>query len=220
MSAQFESSVKRTQHGFASRNDLLAACLARSNYKGIKSIFDRGYGGFLSTFSVSSEPARLEGVARDLGTTWQTSRICIKPYLCVAGIHAQIDWIRELQQLERFRTDGIGAITVEMSEPMFKHGGWNATFPISAIGAQVNAAYVAAAHLTDGVVTMKTFGEAYLNRPDLQELISKIDVLHQPEFDGPGRENVLCRVTIRNSEDEKLLSVTVVKPRPEDITEK
>jgi 2-methylcitrate dehydratase PrpD len=101
MSAQFESSVKRTQNGFASRSDLLAARLYRSNYKGIKSIFDRGYGGFLSTFSHGSEPARLEGVARDLGTTWQTSQISIKPYPCMAGIHAQIDCIRGLQQSER-----------------------------------------------------------------------------------------------------------------------
>jgi aconitate decarboxylase len=188
--------------------------LARSNYKGIKSIFDREYGGFLSTFSHGSEPARPEEVARDLGTTWQASRISIKPYPCMVGIHAQIDCIRELQHSERFRTNSIGAITVEMSEPVFKRREWKSTFPINAIGAQMNAPYVAAAHLTDGAVTMKTFGEANLNRPDLWELISKIDVLHQPEFDGLRRENALCtRATIRYSEDEKLLSVTVVNPR-------
>jgi aconitate decarboxylase len=38
-------------------------------------------------------------------------------------------------------------------------------------------------------------------------------VLHQPEFDGLGHENMLCRVMIYYSEDEKPLSVTIIKPR-------
>jgi aconitate decarboxylase len=52
MSAQFGSRVKRMQHGFAVRNRLLAAYLAREGYTGIKEIFDLEYGGFLSTFSL------------------------------------------------------------------------------------------------------------------------------------------------------------------------
>jgi aconitate decarboxylase len=35
MSAQYESEVKRMQHGFAARNGLLAALLARAGYIGI-----------------------------------------------------------------------------------------------------------------------------------------------------------------------------------------
>ena len=45
MSAQFESMVKRMQHGFASRNGLTAAALAASGYVGIKRVFEREYGG-------------------------------------------------------------------------------------------------------------------------------------------------------------------------------
>ncbi|KAF8511985.1 hypothetical protein JB92DRAFT_347834 [Gautieria morchelliformis] len=40
----------------------------------IKTIFDRAYGGFLSTFSHGSEPARSEEVARDLRTMWQADQ--------------------------------------------------------------------------------------------------------------------------------------------------
>ena len=47
MSAQFESEVKRMQHGFASRNGLLAAILAKGGYMGIKKVYEREYGGFL-----------------------------------------------------------------------------------------------------------------------------------------------------------------------------
>ena len=50
MSAQFESMVKRMQHGFASRNGLTAAALAAGGYTGIKRVFERRYGGYLATF--------------------------------------------------------------------------------------------------------------------------------------------------------------------------
>ncbi|UKZ81430.1 hypothetical protein TrVFT333_009202 [Trichoderma virens FT-333] len=46
MSAQFESEVKRMQHGFAARNGLLGAMLAQTGYVGIKRVFEREYGGF------------------------------------------------------------------------------------------------------------------------------------------------------------------------------
>jgi aconitate decarboxylase len=51
MSAQFESEVKRMQHGFAARSGLLAALLARGGYVGIKKVYEREYGGFLEMFS-------------------------------------------------------------------------------------------------------------------------------------------------------------------------
>src|ERR1700742_1129385 len=50
MSAQFESMVKRMQHGFAARNGLTAAALAAGGYTGIKRVFERRYGGDLTTF--------------------------------------------------------------------------------------------------------------------------------------------------------------------------
>src|SRR5580698_5056066 len=52
MSAQFESMVKRMQHGFASRAGLTAAALAACDYTCIKRVFEREYGGWLSTFGV------------------------------------------------------------------------------------------------------------------------------------------------------------------------
>ena len=54
MSAQYESEVKRMQHGFAARNGLFAALLARSGYVGIKRVYEREYGGFLAMFGKGS----------------------------------------------------------------------------------------------------------------------------------------------------------------------
>lgn len=61
MSAQFESEVKRMQHGFAARNGFLAAFLAKGGYIGIKRVYERAYGGFLdmSSKGMEKEPSFL-----------------------------------------------------------------------------------------------------------------------------------------------------------------
>ena len=48
MAAQYEAMSKRMHHGFAARNGFYAAGLAAANYTGIKRVFEREYGGFLS----------------------------------------------------------------------------------------------------------------------------------------------------------------------------
>jgi aconitate decarboxylase len=48
MAAQYEAMCKRMHHGFAARNGLFAAFMAAGGYTGIKRVFERDYGGFLS----------------------------------------------------------------------------------------------------------------------------------------------------------------------------
>ncbi|MDT5111132.1 MAG: hypothetical protein QOE20_3022, partial [Mycobacterium sp.] len=48
MAAQFEAMSKRMHHGLAARNGFYAAGLAAAGYTGIKRVFEREYGGFLS----------------------------------------------------------------------------------------------------------------------------------------------------------------------------
>jgi 2-methylcitrate dehydratase PrpD len=56
MAAQFEAMCKRMHHGFAARNGLYAALLAAKGYTGIKRVFEREYGGFLSVFGEGHSP--------------------------------------------------------------------------------------------------------------------------------------------------------------------
>ena len=65
MAAQFESMVKRMQHGFASRNGLTAAALAASGYVGIKRVFEREYGGYLAVFGEGTPPRRQQDLRGD-----------------------------------------------------------------------------------------------------------------------------------------------------------
>ncbi|KAL4819921.1 hypothetical protein BDW67DRAFT_181631 [Aspergillus spinulosporus] len=158
MSAQFSSDAKRMQHGFAARNGLFAALLAAGGYSGIKNVFEEPYGGFLATFSQGSgkEPPFLEQeLVKGLGKTWQLENIRVKPYAAMAGTHSSIDAMTALQKEypEKMKDlSGIKKITVEMSESAYKHGGWTAQRPLTATGAQMNCAYVAAVQLLDGQI--------------------------------------------------------------------
>lgn len=179
MSAQFESDVKRMQHGFAARNGLFGTLLARGNYIGIKRVYEQDYGGFLACFSRGNgqQPTYLpEEVAKELGTTWKTEGIRLKAYSAMAGTHCTVDCVRELQekypaQMKDYKS--ISKITIEMGEAMYHHGGWVAERPLKAIGAQMNNAYVAATQIIDEAVTPAQFKPSNLDRDDIWELVKK-----------------------------------------------
>ena len=193
MSAQYESMVKRMQHGFAARNGLFAVLMAHGGYKGIERVFERPYGGYLAAFGQGSgrTPEYLvDEVAKGLGTTWQLENIRVKPYAALASTHNTIDCVRALQdkhpsQLENL--DNICNITIEMAEPAFKHGGWKVTRPLTATGAQMSSAYVAALQLVDRQVLTAQFRNSQLDRDILWQLVDITTCKHNKEYDGPGR---------------------------------
>jgi aconitate decarboxylase len=213
MSAQFGSDVKRMQHGFASRNGLFAALMAKEGYVGIKSVFEQPYGGFLAVFGAGSgkePPHKTEEITKELGQTWQLQSIRVKAHASMGGTHCTIDCIRELQKKypeQMSEIQKISNIKAEMSEAAFKHGGWNVTRPLTATGAQMSCAYVAAVQLVDSQVTPSKFHHDLLDRDVLWELIRKTECLHTPELG----EAYQQRVTI-TFKDHSVLTETLDAP--------
>ena len=95
MAAQYEAMSKRMHHGIASRNGFYAAMLASAGYTGIKRVFEREYGGFLSVFGEGHDP-RPEKVCEKLGEIWETQRIVLKPYAAMGALHGPLDAILAL----------------------------------------------------------------------------------------------------------------------------
>src|SRR5271156_1218709 len=162
MSAQFESMVKRMQHGFASRNGLTAAALAASGYVGIKRVFEREYGGWLSTFG-ESHHTYPEQIYAGLGSVWETERIAVKAYAAMGLLHAAIDAALQLRSEDKVQANQIGRIDIDMPEAAYGHGGWKAVRPLQPIRAQMNDAYAVAVALLDGEVLIDQFSEKRIN---------------------------------------------------------
>ena len=214
MSAQFGSDLKRMQHGFAARNGLFAALMAQNEYTGIKNVFEEPYGGYLATFGQGSgkePPYLLNELTKGLGSTWQSDDIRVKSHASMAGTHCTIDIVADLQQEYPNKLSDVESITnikVEMSEAAFKHGGWKATRPLSATGAQMSVAYVAAVQLVDRKVSPAEFRHDLLDRDSLWALIDKIECFHTPELG----ERYEQRVTISFA-DGSVVTKTLGAPR-------
>jgi 2-methylcitrate dehydratase PrpD len=173
MAAQFEAMSKRMHHGLASRNGFYAAGLAAAGYTGIKRVFEREYGGFLSVFGEGHDPdaSLLTG---QLGERWETSTIMVKSHAAMGGLHGAIDAAREIRST--LASEDISRIDITVGETVYKHGWWRPERPLTPIGAQMNIGYVTAAALLDGNVLPEQFAAARLDADDIWRLVERTDV--------------------------------------------
>jgi 2-methylcitrate dehydratase PrpD len=173
MAAQYEAMSKRMHHGLAARNGFYAAGLAAAGYTGIKRVFEREYGGFLSVFGEGHDPdaALLTG---QLGQRWETTFIMVKSYAAMGGLHGAIDAARKLRT--SVVPEDISKVDITVGETVYKHGWWAPERPLTPIGAQMNIGYATAAALLDGNVLPEQFSAARLDADDIWSLIANTSV--------------------------------------------
>ena len=173
MAAQYEAMSKRMHHGLAARNGCYAAGLAAAGYTGIKRVFERAYGGFLSVFGEGHDPdaSLLTG---QLGERWETTIIMVKSYAAMGGLHGAIDAARMLR--ESVVPQEITVVEITVGETVHKHGWWQPERPLTPMGAQMNVAYATAAALLDGNVLPEQFTPARLDADDIWSLIGATTV--------------------------------------------
>lgn len=194
MAAQFEAMCKRMHHGFSARNGLYAALLAAGGYTGIKRVFEREYGGFLSVFGEGHDPDA-EQIAGTLGTVWETHRIAVKPYAAMGALHAPLDVIFDIAAERPLRAEEIESIEIGMTHSSYHHGWWELERPITPIGAQMNVGYAVAAAIIDGAAMVEQFSPSRIDSDDVWALIPRIHAHHDAELDGSVRRG--CHVTVR-----------------------
>jgi aconitate decarboxylase len=217
MAAQYEAMCKRMHHGFASRAGLYAAYLAAGGYTGIKRVFERDYGGFLSVFGEGHEPEANQ-ISDGLGERWETPRIAIKPYAAMGALHAPLDALFEISSRRPLKTSEIAKMDVYMSHAAYHHGWWKLERPVTPIGAQMNVAYALAVATLDGAALAMQFAPQRINRDDIWALVPKIEAHHDPEFDnggpaGRGRTRLVVAFTDGSTlESFRQAPKTVVEP--------
>ena len=203
MAAQFEAMCKRMHHGFSGRNGLYAAVLAAGGYTGIKRVFEREYGGFLSVFGEGHAPDPRK-ITEGLGNIWETRRIAVKPYAAMGALHAPLDAILDIIKEHPLSTAAIVNIDIELSHAAFHHGWWKLERPITPIAAQMKVAYAVAVAILDGAAMVRQFSPSRIDSDDVWALIPKIKARHQSEFDqrGPGVRST--RLTVHLTDGSKI----------------
>ncbi|MCU1696181.1 MAG: MmgE/PrpD family protein [Mycobacterium sp.] len=198
MAAQFEAMSKRMHHGFAARNGFYAAGLAAAGYTGIKRVFEREYGGFLSVFGEGHAPdATL--LTAGLGERWETSIIMVKSYAAMGGLHGAIDCARGIRQ--SIDPADISRVDITVGETVYKHGWWKPERPLTPIGAQMNIGYATAVALLDGNVLPEQFTSTRLDADDVWAMIDATDVhLDESLADAPVTEKFRTDVAVTMSD--------------------
>jgi 2-methylcitrate dehydratase PrpD len=200
MAAQFGAMSKRMHHGFAARNGLYAALLARGGYTGIEGVFEQQYGGYLSTFGEGHNPDVTQ-ITDGLGHRWETERIVVKPYAAMGGLHAALDALLDIVRTHDIRAVDVERIDVDLSEAVYHHGWWPPVRPLTSTGAQMNVGYALAVALIDGEALAQQFSPSRIDQDDVWEIVPRITAHHRAQYDelgSMGRGQTEVRVTMRD----------------------
>ncbi len=185
MAAQYGSMVKRMHAGRSSQSGLYGALLARNGFTGIIDVFEAPYGGFCTTFSRSTDLFDLEQLSAGLGERFETLRIALKFYSCVASNHTSLDAIRAIQARRPFRLDELAKIEIRGSQVTVDHVGWPYR-PEGLTSAQLNLPFCVATLLLEGDVFVDQFKPEAFTDTARMELSKKVEVVHDPEITALG----------------------------------
>ncbi len=109
--------VKRLHLGRACESGVLAARLAEEGFCGPETILE-GRFGLLQTYCAQSDAALL---TQELGTTWETRRICLKAYPCHVTAHTPIESLRGLMAEAGFGPQDVAHMTLHVSHKVLSH---------------------------------------------------------------------------------------------------
>ncbi|QPZ38428.1 MmgE/PrpD family protein [Paramicrobacterium chengjingii] len=182
MSSQFSSMVKRYHAGHAAQAGLMSALLADRGFLGIPDILENPYGGYLSTFSPTSNP---DLILSGLGEDWQIGEVGFKPYSTNGSCHPTIDALLDMRKHFGITGDDVAAVRIRCSTATFKHVGWSYQ-PESVTTAQMNLPYIVSVVLADGDAFVDQFSPERIVDPQLVDFSRRVTIEADPAIDAGG----------------------------------
>jgi aconitate decarboxylase len=185
MSSQFHAMAKRMNPGRSAQTGVYAGTLAGMGFTGITNVLEAQYGGFFTAFAENVNPA---DAVQGLGVQFETMNVGFKPYSSCGSNHTSIDAILAIKQSHADLTaEQIESITVRCTTSTKLHVGWDYV-PSGMTGAQMNLSYAVAVALLDGDCFVDQYREERLADPEILGIITKVNVIADPELDLLGRE--------------------------------
>jgi 2-methylcitrate dehydratase PrpD len=174
----FGTMTKPFHPGHAARCGVLAARLARKGMTGDPDILEAPL-GYFALFSYGE--ARLEGVGAALGRPYEVaSGLNVKRYPCCYATHRAADAVLDLVREHELRAGDVASAEVTVPP-----GGLEAVTrdrPRSGLEGKFSLPYVVAAAVLDGKVTLDTFTDAMVQRPEAQSLLRAVRPVEDPSI--------------------------------------
>jgi 2-methylcitrate dehydratase PrpD len=191
------ASTKQLHPGFASHAGILAARLAAAGATGPETVFDGPHGVYDALAGGTVDRA---AIVRDLGERWETTRIGIKPYPACQLSHATLDATVAALAGRSVDPDDIAEIVAWVhpdSAAVVCDPGRDLTRPASEYAAKFSLPWSVAALLCDGRLSVDTFAEDAIRRPEVTALAARVRVeladSDQVAADAPGRVRIVLR---------------------------
>ncbi len=167
----FGTMTKPLHAGLAARVGVEAASLAALGFTSDDAILD-GPLGFLAVYSAGGT-IKAEALTEGLGERWQVldPGIAVKVYPCCAETHRALDAIFLLLGDEPFRPEEVEAVEALVSPvgtPLIH------TSPKTGLEGKFSIEYCLAAAILDRQITLATFTDEMVNRPEVRALMARV----------------------------------------------
>jgi len=209
------TNMKNTADPLASQAGVIAALMAREGYSGPVEVLEGKEGLFEVLNNVEWHP---EALLDGLGEKFLITRCGYKAFPTEALTHQPISAALQIRQEQHLAPDQIAEVLVEttvrgadiLSDPSkYK--------PKTRETADHSLPYVIAAALADGAVLPSSFSDEKLQDPVIWDLLSKINVIADPEIDALFPRVKRARVSITTTTGEKYTAqVDHAKGSPEN----
>lgn len=168
--------AKDTILGWANYSGILASNMAEVGFGGPESSIEGDF-GFGPTVSKVMDITR---VFNGLGKEFEILNTGIKPYACCRQHHTAVDAILELREMHNIDPENVDKI-VHRTFVVGSRG--TEKRPNSIPAAKYSAPYTIAVALTYGRAWRNEYSMEFINKPELLELASKVEVLADDELE-------------------------------------
>ena len=194
------TNMKNTVDPMAVQAGVIAALLAREGYTGPEHVID-GKEGLVDALGPEFE---LNVLTDNLGKDWRILRCSMKAYAAEALTHSPITAVQKIVSRHRLKPQDIREVLVKtvaraadiLSDPSKYH-------PTTKETADHSLPYCLSAAIVDGMVTPAQFKEEKLRDPQIRELLTKIKVVAEPEFEKLFPRLKPAEVTVTTTSGEK-----------------
>ncbi len=184
-----------------------SALLAKAGMTGAENILTTEDGGLLGMMSHEHDVSR---VNNGLGEVWEIRYMDNKPYPCCRSTHCTIDSALALRNEQGVKAENIEHVQVRTYLVGNKQCGMSegSRRPKTPIDAKFSTPYTVASAFLRGNVTGDDFTPEAIGKPDVQELLRRVEVVSDDEFTQAYPERWGCKLIATLKDGRKLSAIT------------
>ncbi len=189
------SYTKRLQAGHPAMVGIISATMAQKGFNGPPAIIE-GEDGFLQAYSYNRE-YDTSWITDGLGETWVFADTSIKVYPCCRYSAGHLDACLDIASRYRPDPEKIERILIRSSDYTIRLLARPRKMdPQNVVDTQFSMPWQAAIALIDGKIDVDTFTEENVHRPDVRQLMPKVEWVVDDEFERRYPEHYSCAVTV------------------------